>query len=147
MKKIRVTINEQSCEKTLMLFSHSEAAYVWFVDTDGDINLDEGSYGSERIKFNFGDTAEIEWLGCEYSEDDVRIDMIRLIKAKTEIGKEKLLVSIHYGWTCNSPFPYYYHSDEEMTVYRLVDDENQFNFQMIFQDEKFLSSDDYNDIN
>jgi len=141
--KVRVTtFDHKSVSTPILLFAHTEGAYVWYKDTDGCMTLDEGAYGSERVEIEYGDIVEIEWLGCEFSEDDVKIDMIRMLKARHAPNNKGIIASIHYGWTCNLPFAWKNSQSDDLLVAVLDPNEKQFDFKTIFQDTTFLSDDE-----
>ncbi len=103
MKKIRITINKGATEKKFPVFNSPESLYVWLHDpvlqNNNRVDPDLGSI----ILLRPDEIMEIEWMGCEYIDDDhriLRVDQIRLAKTmKTKSSSLDNIIGVYSGWT------------------------------------------------
>lgn len=139
MKKIKVTVNDSSPGRQILLFPSAEAAYVWLTSVDEKPDIHNDISGVERIDLVPGEFIEAEWMGCEYAHDrgfNARVDQVRLAKAHQPQNASGLLVSVHFGWTTECDLPFHDYDDDDIVVRRLSPGEHRIDLSILFKDDK-----------
>lgn len=123
MKKVRITIKKGSKGKKFLIFNSPEAFYVWANDPElqSSVKLDP-SLGSS-IFLRPGEVMEVEWLGCEFFQENkttICIDQIRLAKSikVNALGLNKV-VGVYEGWVTKEIISFKSGGDEDIKRLRL----------------------------
>lgn len=137
MKKIKITVNPGSSGRQFLLFPSPEAAYVWLTSVDDHPDIHEGMNNVEELNLLPGEFIEAEWMGCEYAHEgslSTRIDKVRLAKAHQPQNASGLLVSVHFGWITDCDMPFHDYVDDDITVRKLVQDDQKIDLTVLFKD-------------
>lgn len=137
MKKVKVTVNEGSLGRTLLLFASPEGAYIWLTEAHADPDILDRIPDVEEVPLLPGEFIEAEWRGCEYAydgPDHVRLDLVRFGKAHKPQNASGLLVSVHYGWLSDHILPFRTYKDNDIDVRPLVPEEQQLDLAVLFKD-------------
>jgi hypothetical protein len=124
MKKVRITVKKGSKGKKFPIFNSPESLYVWMNDPElqSEEKLDP-SLGVV-IYLKQGETMEVEWLGCEFINEDffsVRADYIRLGKHIKIPSSVKELIGIHDGWVCDQMISFKTKTDDSTKTLKLTE--------------------------
>jgi hypothetical protein len=141
VKKIKITVNDDSQGKTFTLFPTPEALFVWLTDPD----CDEDIPGIEHVKISPGEFIEAEWCGCENifvtTNEAVTLNMIRLARAHRSENSSGLLVDTFIGWTTKDIVPFKNYADEHVTIQRIDGpDDGLLMLDVLFGDEPISES-------
>lgn len=137
MKKIRITVKKGSQGKKFPIFNSPEALYVWLNDPELQTTprLDP-SLGS-TIFLRPGEIMEVEWLGCEFFQEDNKtfcINQIRLAKTmKIKALDVNKIVGVHSGWVMNKILSFDSGNDEDIKRLKLTPkSKHKFNIEELF---------------
>lgn len=139
MKKIRASVTRGSNGKKFHIFNSPESLYVWLNDPElKEASRLDPSLGT-TIMLRPGETMEVEWMGCEYINEDnytLRVDEVRLAKTiKIDQPKLKInnIVGIHSGWTSDHIISFNNNSDDDVKITRLSNKSKQkFDIEALF---------------
>jgi len=102
MKKVRIIVKKGTEGKKFHIFNSPEALYIWLNDPELQIAQRLDSSLGSTIFLRPEEIMEIEWLGCEFFQENKQalcLNHVRLAKTMKvrglDIGK---LVGIHSGW-------------------------------------------------
>lgn len=148
MKKIRITAKKDSKGKKFPIFSSPEAFYVWMHDQElqNSAKLDP-SLGS-TIFLRPGEIMEVEWLGCEFFQENkvtICVDQIRLAKSinVNALGITSV-IGVHEGWTTKEIIPFKSGESEGIRHLRLGNkSKHKFNIQELFEARGLIKEEKY----
>lgn len=140
MKKVKITLNEGCSNKILMLFPSAEAAYMWSIANEKNVE-DEIQYNIEKINLVNDEFIEAEWCGCQfaYEDDDsyVRLDLVRFAKAhKPKNAAKGLIVDTYSGWVEGGIIQFHEYSDVDVIVSLLTKENSVLDLPTLFGDEE-----------
>jgi len=146
MKKVRITVKKGSLGKKFPIFSSPEALYVWLHDPElqAAVRLDP-SLGT-MIFLRPGEIMEVEWLGCEFFQEDKQnlcINQIRLAKTMKIKGLDvSKVVGVHSGWTIKDIIHFKNGDDIDTKRFKLTSkSKHKFNIEELFQNRGLLDKD------
>lgn len=138
MKKIRITVKKGSQGKKFPIFNSPEALYVWLNDPELQTTprLDP-SLGS-TVFLRPGEVMEVEWLGCEFFQEDNKtfcINQIRLAKTmKIKALDVNKIVGVHSGWTTQDIIHFKSGDDQDTKRLKLTPkSKHKFDIEELFQ--------------
>lgn len=137
MKRVKVTVNDGSPGRTLLLFNDPEGAYVWSMEAYDDPSIVDSIPDVERVVLLPGEYIEAEWRGCEYVYDGpnhIRLDFVRLAKAGFPHNAAGLLISTHVGWVTDCIIPFRTYKDDDIDVKSLSAGESLIDTSTLFND-------------
>lgn len=133
--------------KKFPIFSSPEALYVWLNDPElkSAPKLDP-TLGS-TIFLRPGEIMEIEWLGCEFFQENSKIyqiDQIRLAKTmKIKALDLNKVVGVHSGWTTREIISFKSGDDEDVRRQKLSQNsKHKFNIEELFEARGLLDKDE-----
>ena len=154
MKKIRITIKKNSLGRKFQVFNSPEALYIWLHDPELQAMEKLDSSLGSTIILRPSETMEVEWIGCEfYNEDNtvLRMDQIRLAKTmKTKVLDTNKIIGIHNGWIIEKIMSFKSNEDDDVKVSKLTNkSKHKFNIEELFKFSGLLEKDeiDHKDIN
>ena len=146
MKKVRIIVKKGTEGKKFHIFNSPEALYIWLNDPELQIAQRLDSSLGSTIFLRPEEIMEIEWLGCEFFQENKQalcFNHVRLAKTMKvrglDIGK---LVGIHSGWITEDIVSFKSGSDGIVKRTKLTNkSKHKFNIGEIFES-RGLSEDD-----
>lgn len=124
--------------KKFPIFSSPEALYVWLNDPElkAAPRLDP-TLGS-TVFLRPGETMEVEWMGCEFFQEDGKIyqvDEIRLAKTmKVKALDLNKIVGVHSGWTTREIISFKSGCDDDVKRQKLTQSsKHKFDIEELFK--------------
>jgi len=147
MKKIRITVKKGSMGKKFPIFNSPEALYVWMNDPElQEAPRLDPSLGS-TVMLRPGEVMEVEWLGCEFFQENQQnfcINQIRLAKTMKIKGLDSSkIVGVHSGWTIKEIMSFNSTTDDNVKYLKLTTkSKHKFNIEELFQNRGLLNNDE-----
>jgi len=143
MKKCKVTLALNAKPKIFYLAPDAETLYLVATRTikdDNKRNIKEilkFHPDIEIVSLKHGEWAEVEWNGCQNFHDDgietIRMNYVKMIKVSKPIPEVPESVTVHMGWVLADDLRFTNHRKSGIRVKMLSKNDDQFNFQEIFQ--------------
>lgn len=138
MKKVRIIVKKGAEDKKFHIFNSPEALYVWLNDPELQTAQRLDSSLGSTIFLRSEEIMEIEWLGCEFFQENKQtlcLSHIRLAKTMKVRGLNiSKLVGIHSGWIIEDIVSFKSGSDGIIKRTKLTDkSKHKFNIGEIFE--------------
>jgi len=141
MKKCKITLAPRAKQKFFYLAPDAEVLYFLSAGLKPKAAhlMLKSCPEIEIVSLSHDQWIEVEWNGCQNifeDNDTFKSNFVRIVKAsKLSMSEESdSLVSLHFGWLLGDQLKFVTHKSSGMNVKMLTEEDEQFNFRELFQD-------------